>query len=126
MEATSTTNSVPVVSASTSTTQLTQPTVVVSQSADITVEQNAVTAQKIVDEYIKMTAPPPHRKDMNYSFPVGLFPGEVDLEGSAQAYHHLIDGLEENQDLQQILNQIDADPFRPSSVFGDLEFDLFD
>lgn len=126
MEATSTTNSIPVVSASTSSAQLTQPIVVVSQSADITVEQNAVTAQKIVDEYIKMTAPPPHRKDMNYSFPAGLFPGEVDLEGSAQAYHHLIDGLEENQDLQQILNQIDADPFRPSSVFGDLEFDLFD
>lgn len=99
---------------------------VVMQPADTTVQENAITAQKIVDKYLKMTAPPVHRKDMNYGFPPGLFPSEVDLEGSAQAYHSLIDGLENCTDIQQLLNQVDADPFRSTSIFSELDLDIFD
>lgn len=99
---------------------------VVSQPADTTVQENAVTAQKIVDNYLKMNVAPPPRRDFNYSFPPGLFPGEVDLEGSAQAYHNLIDGLDSNIDLQQLLNQVDADPFKSSAILNELDFDIFD
>ena len=100
-------------------------TVIVSQPCDVTVEQNAQLAQQILDQYMKNNAPSPHRKEPTYQFPPGLFPSEVDLEGSAQAYHYHIEGLD-NQELQQILNQVDADPFKPSNVFGDLDFDFFD
>ena len=100
-------------------------TVVVSQPSKVTVEQNAATAQRILEDYLKKNAPPPRRKDTNYPFPPGLFQSEVDLEGSAQAYHYHIEGLDSN-DLQQILNQVDADPFKPNNVFDDLDFDFFD
>ena len=73
-----------------------------------------------------MTAPPPHRVDMNYEFPSGLFSSEVNLEGSAEAYHTLLEGLEGTQDLQQLLNQVDADPFKQTNLFGELDFDVFD
>lgn len=103
-----------------------QSSSVVTQPADTTVQENAVTAQRLVDNYLKMTTPTPHRKDFNYGFPPGLFPAEVDLEGSAQAYHSLIDGLENCSDLQQLLNQVDADPFRSNNIFNELDLDIFD
>ena len=101
-------------------------TVVVSQPANITAQECAATAQRILDEYVKFNQPPPQRKDYSYGFPPGLFQSEVDLEGSAQAFHNLIDGLDDNHDLQQLLNQVDADPFKPSNIFNDLDFDVFD
>ena len=100
--------------------------VVVSVPANTTIEDNALAAQKILDEYNRVTAPPPRKKDMNYSFPPGLFTAEVDLEGSELAFRNLLEGLETDQDLQDLLNQIDADPFKPSNVFSDLDFDIFD
>ena len=103
-----------------------QSSSIVTQPADTTVQENALTAQKLVDNYLKMTTPTPHRKDFNYGFPPGLFPAEVDLEGSAQAYHSLIDGLENCSDLQQLLNQVDADPFRSNNIFNELDLDIFD
>ena len=103
----------------------TNDTVIVSQPCNVTVEQNAQLAQQILDEYMKKNAPPAHQKESNYQFPPGLFPSEVDLEGSAQAYHYHIEGLD-NQELQQILSQVDADPFKPNNVFGDLDLDFFD
>lgn len=103
-----------------------QSSSVVTQPADTTVQENALTAQKLVNDYLKMTTPAPHRRDFNYSFPPGLFPAEVDLEGSAQAYHSLIDGLENCSDLQQLLNQVDADPFRSNNIFNELDLDIFD
>ena len=62
---------------------------------------------------------------MNYDFPSGLFSLEVNLEGSAEAYHTLLEGLKGIQDLQQLLNQVDADLFKQSNLFGDLDFDVF-
>jgi aryl hydrocarbon receptor nuclear translocator len=101
--------------------------VVLMQPADTTVQENALATQKIVDNYLKQVMPPPHRKDMNYEFPPGLFTDEVDLEGSAQAYYNLIEGLENSSDFQQLLNQVDADPFKTSSnVFTELDLDIFD
>uniref|UniRef100_A0A1X7TVM0 Uncharacterized protein n=1 Tax=Amphimedon queenslandica TaxID=400682 RepID=A0A1X7TVM0_AMPQE len=102
-----------------------QSSSVVTQPADTTVQENAVTAQRLVDNYLKMITPTPHRKDFNYGFPPGLFPAEVDLEGSAQAYHSLIDGLENCSDLQQLLNQVDADPVRSNNIFNELDLDIF-
>ena len=110
---------------SSSCSSATTDAVIISQPCDVTVEQNAQLAQRILDEYMKNNAPSPNRKESGYQFPPGLFPTEVDLEGSAQAYHYHIEGLD-NQELQQILNQVDADPFKPSTVFGDLDFDFFD
>lgn len=105
---------------------ISQSKMVNMQPADTTVQENAVTAQKIVDSYLKMTTPPVHRRDMNYGFPPGLFQSDVDLEGSAQAYHSLIEGLENCSDIQQLLNQVDADPFRSTSIFSELDLDIFD
>lgn len=100
--------------------------VIITQPCDVTIKQNAEMAQKILDEYMKKNAPaPPQQKQPSYQFPPGLFQSEVDLEGSAQAYHYHIEGLD-TQELQQILNQVDADPFKSSNVFGDLDFDFFD
>ena len=103
-----------------------QSSVVVSVPANTTIEDNALAAQKILDEYNRVTAPPQRKKDMNYSFPPGLFTAEVDLEGSELAFRNLLEGLETDQDLQDLLNQIDADPFKQSNVFSDLDFDIFD
>lgn len=103
-----------------------QSSVVISIPTSTTIEDNAVAAQKILDDYNKMTAPPPKKKDMNYSFPPGLFTTEVDLEGSELAFRNLLEGLETDQDLQDLLNKIDADPFKQSDIFSDLDFDIFD
>ena len=104
-----------------------QTTAIVSSTpANTTVTENRVTAHRILDEYNRMTAPPPHRVDMNYEFPAGLFTTEVNLEGSAEAYQTLLGGLEGTSDLQQFLNQVDADPFKQNTLFGDLDFDVFD
>ena len=100
--------------------------IVVSVPANTTIEDNALAAQKILDEYHRVTAPPQRKKDMNYSFPPGLFTTEVDLEGSELAFRNLLEGLETDQDLQDLLNQIDADPFKQSNIFSDLDFDIFD
>lgn len=100
--------------------------VILTQPCDVTMKQNAEMAQKVLDEYMKNNAlVQPQSKAPSYQFPPGLFQSEVDLEGSAQAYHYHIEGLD-SQDLQQILNQVDADPFKSSNVFGDLDFDFFD
>ncbi len=103
----------------------TNDSVIVSQPCNVTVEQNAQLAQRVLDEYMKKNTPSNQKAENAYQFPPGLFPSEVDLEGSAQAYHYHIEGLD-NQELQQILNQVDADPFKSSNVFGDLNFDFFD
>ena len=100
-----------------------QSNLISMQPADTTVQ---MTTQEIVDNYLRLTMPPPHRRDFNYSFPPGLFTSEVDLEGSAQAYRHLIDGLENSSDLQQLLNQVDADPFKSTNIFNELDLDIFD
>ena len=100
---------------------------VLSTPASTTLVENAATAKKILEEYIKMNAVPPHRKDMNYNFPPGLFPSEVDLEGSQRAYENVLRGLDNPDDFQRIFNQIEADPFHQQNIFGDIDLgDVFD
>ena len=103
-----------------------QPTAVVSSPANTTVSENRARAHQILDEYNRLTAPTPQRVDMNYEFPEGLFTTEVNLAGSAEAYQTLLGGLEPSNDLQQFLNQVEADPFKQTNLFGDLDFDVFD
>lgn len=59
--------------------------------ADTSLEENAATAKRMLEQYQQQVAPPPHRKDLNVEFPPGLFPPEreIDLEGSHQVSHTL-------------------------------------
>ena len=54
--------------------------------ADTSLEENAATAKRVLEQYQQQVAPPPHRKDLNMEFPPGLFPPEkeINLEDSHQ------------------------------------------
>ena len=95
-------------------------------SAGITVEENAATVQRILDEYNRMNPEPVHRKDMNYSFPPDLFSSEVNLEGSQQAYQNILTELENPEEFQKLFIQVEADPLRPQNMFHDIDLDIFD
>ena len=92
----------------------------------ITVEENAATAQRILDEYNRLNPEPTHRKDMSYNFPTDLFSTEVNLEGSQQAYQNILTELENPEEFQKLFNQVEADPFRPPNMFQDIDLDIFD
>ena len=95
-------------------------------STGITVEENAATVQRILDEYNRMNPEPVHRKDMNYSFPTDLFLSEVNLEGSQQAYQNILTELENPDEFQKLFIQVEADPLRPQNMFHDIDLDIFD
>ena len=97
-----------------------------STPATTTIEENAATVQRILEDYNKMTAVPPHRKDMNYQFPDGLFSTEVDLEGSQEAYRNILQDLENPADFASLFDQVEADPMRSNNMFKDLNMDTFD
>lgn len=99
---------------------------VFSTTASTTIEENAATVQRILEEIQKMHPQSVHRKDHNYSFPEGLFSSEVDLEGSQQAYQHLVHGLDNPNDFLKMFDQVEADPLRQQAIFGELNFDPFD
>lgn len=91
-----------------------------------TIEENAAAVQRILEDYNKMHAVPPHRRDMNYQFPQGLFSTEVNLEGSQEAYRHILTELDNPADFASLFNQIEAIPTRPQNVFPDINMDIFD
>ena len=99
---------------------------VITVPASTTLEENAATAQRFLEEYNRLNTVPPHRKDMNYNFPPGLFSTEVDLEGSQQAYRNLLVDLDRPEEFQRLFDQVEADPFHPQNVFQDIDFDVFD
>ncbi len=99
---------------------------VLSTAASTTFEENAATVQRILEEMQRMNPQPIHRKDHSYNFPQGMFPTEVDLEGSQQAYQHLVHGLDNPSDFLKMFDQIEADPLRQQTIFGDLNFEPFD
>ena len=78
-------------------------------TANTTISENHARAHQILDEYSRLTSPTPQRVDMNYEFPEGFFTTEVNLAGSAEAYQTLLGGLKPSNDLQQFLNQVEAD-----------------
>ena len=95
-------------------------------STDITLEENAATVQRILDEYNSLNPEPTHRKDMNYSFPNDLFSTEVNLEGSQQAYQNILTELDNPEEFQKLFIQVEADPLRPQNMFHDIDLDIFD
>ena len=100
---------------------------ILTTPAATTLEENAATAHRVLEQYQKQTASPPHRKDLNFEFPPGLFPEkEVDLEGSLQAYQILQQGMENPEQFLDMFVQREADPFHQQHMFGDIDFDVFD
>ncbi len=99
---------------------------IVSTAATTTFEENAATVQRILEEMQRLNPQTVHRRDLHYGFPDGLFPSEVDLEGSQQAYQHLVHGLDNPNDFLKMFDQVEADPLRQQSLFGELNFDPFD
>ena len=100
---------------------------ILTTPAATTLEENAATAHRVLEQYQKQTASPPHRKDLNFEFPPGLFPEkEVDLEGSLQAYQILQQGMENPEQFLDMFVQREADPFHQQHMFGDIDFNVFD
>ena len=97
-----------------------------STPAMTTIEENAAAVQRILEDYNKMHTNPPHRKDMKYPFPEGLFNTEVNLEGSQEAYRNIITELENPADFASLFDQIEAIPTRQNNVFPDMNMDIFD
>lgn len=91
-----------------------------------TIEENAAAVQRILEDYNRMHTVPPRKRDMNYHFPEGLFNTEVDLEGSQEAYQHLLTGLDNPADFVKLFNQVEPDLVHPHSIFHDLSMDIFD
>lgn len=96
----------------------------ISTPAAVTIEENAATAQHILDEYNRLHTAPPIRKDMNFSFPPGLFTHEVNLMGSEYPYRHLLQELDNPSEFTELFKQVPADPLKVPNAFQDL--DLFD
>ena len=100
---------------------------ILTTPATTMLEENAATAHRVLEQYQKQTASPPHRKDLNIEFPPSLFPEkEVDLEGSLQAYQILQQGMENPEQFLDMVVQREADPFQQQHMFGDIDFDVFD
>ena len=99
---------------------------VLSTDAVTTIEENAATVQRILEDYNRMHTAPQLRKDMNYKFPEGLFNTEVDLLGSQQAYQNILTEFDNPADFTMLFDQVEADPLRPSNMFQDLSMDIFD
>lgn len=97
-----------------------------STPAMTTIEENAAAVQRILEDYNKMHTVPPHRRDMNYQFPEGLFNTEVNLEGSQEAYHNIITELDNPADFASLFDQIEAIPTRQNNMFPDVNMDIFD
>jgi PAS domain-containing protein len=91
--------------------------------ADTSLEENAATAKRVLEQYQQHVAPPPHRKDLNMEFPPGLFPPEkeINLEDSHQAYQILQAGLEDPTQFIDLFTQVEADPFRQQHMLGDID-----
>ena len=103
------------------------PPPILTTPAATTLEENAATAHRVLEQYQKQTVSPPHRKDLNFEFPPGLFPEkEVDLEGSLQAYHILQQGMENPEQFLNMFVQREADPFHQQHMFRDIDFNVFD
>ena len=96
----------------------------ISTPAAVTIEENAATAQHILDEYNRMHTAPPVRKDMNFSFPPGLFSNEVNLVDSEYPYRHLLQELDNPAEFTELFKQVPANPLKMPNTFQDL--DLFD
>lgn len=99
---------------------------VISTPAAITMEENAATAQHILDEYNRLYVVPPPRKDLSFQFPAGLFNNEVNLVGSEEPYRHLLQELDNPANFPDLFNQVPANPLRTQNAFHDLDLDIFD
>ncbi len=99
---------------------------VLSTDAVTTIEENAATVQRILEDYNKMHAVPHPRKDMNYKFPEGLFNTEVDLLGSQEAYRNILTEFDNPADFSLLFDQVEADPMRQNTAFQDFSMDIFD
>lgn len=99
---------------------------VLSTEAVTTIEENAATVQRILEDYNRMHTVPQQRKDMNYKFPEGLFNNEVDLLGSQEAYLNILTEFDNPADFTLLFDQVEADPMRPNNMFQDLSMDIFD
>ena len=99
---------------------------VISTPAAITIEENAATAQHILDEYNRLYVVPPARKDLSFQFPAGLFNNEVNLVGSEEPYRHLLQELDNPSNFPDLFNQVPANPLRTQNAFQDLDLDIFD
>ena len=95
---------------------------VISSPAAITMEENAATAQHILDEYNRVhTVPrPPVRKDLTFNFPPGLFSNEVDLSGSEFSYRQLLQELDDPAGFTELFKQVPANPLKVPNVFEDI------
>ncbi|XP_064399542.1 protein cycle-like [Halichondria panicea] len=100
------------------------PGAAISTPAAVTIQENAATAQHILDEYNRMHTTPMVRKDLNISFPPGLFTNEVNLMGSEFPYRHLLQELENPAEFTELFKQVPANPLKLPNAFQDL--DLFD
>lgn len=97
-----------------------------STPAMTTIEENAATVQRILEDYNKIHSRPIHRRDMNYPFPEGLFNTEVNLEDSQGAYRNIMTEFDNPADFTALFDQIEADPLRPNNMFQDINMDIFD
>ena len=97
-----------------------------SAASTTTFEENQAAVERILGQLQKANEQPQHRKDHNYNFAPGLFPSEVDLEGSQQAYQTLLQGLDDPSDFLRLFDQVEANPLRQPDVFGVLDFERFD
>jgi len=92
-----------------------------------TIEENAATVQRILEDYNRIHNVPQPRKDMDYKFPEGLFSTEVDLRGSQEAYRNILTEFDNPADFTLLFDQVEADPMRPpNNMFQDLSMDIFD
>ncbi len=96
----------------------------ISTPAAVTIQENAATAQHILDEYNRMHTAPMVRKDLNINFPPGLFTNEVNLMGSEFPYRHLLQELDNPAEFTELFKQVPANPLKLPNAFQDL--DLFD
>ena len=93
---------------------------VISSPAAITMEENAATAQHILDEYNRVHTVQPVRKDMTFNFPPGLFSQEVDLSGSEFSYRQLLQELDDPAGFTELFKQVPANPLKVPNVFEDI------
>ena len=93
----------------------------VTTEALVAVEDNTVTAQRILEDYSRIHAVPPQpRNNESQKFPESLFNTELDLLDSQDIYRNILSEFDSPADFGMLLDQVQADSINSDNMFQGL------
>ena len=89
-----------------------------------TLEDNAATVQRILEDYNRMNVLPHPRKDMSNKLTEAMSNTEMGLPGSQQTYRNILTEFDNPADFALLFDQVESDSMQPSNMLQDLSMDI--